>query len=68
MLRREESLRAIPAQPAVVMLAALLAALLATSLAIFSFGMHPARHVGLQRALGHGQGQIEPYNDRQAER
>ena len=50
------------------MLAALLAALLATSLAIFSFGMHPARYVRLQRALGPGQGQIEPCTDRQAER
>ena len=39
MLAREESLRAIPAKPAVVTLAAPPAA----SLAIFGFSMHPAR-------------------------
>ena len=53
MLTREESLRAIPAKPAVVMLAALLAA----SLAIFSFGMHPARATsGCNGPWGPGKG------------
>jgi hypothetical protein len=53
MLTREESLRAIPAKPAVVMLAALLA----TSLAIFSFGMHPARATsGCNGPWGPGKG------------
>ncbi len=52
MLTREESWRATLAKLAVVVVAALLKAFLA----IFSFGMHPARAAsGCHRALGPGQ-------------